>query len=75
MNAVNPQCPNCGGENLYRGEPNAGGPHTNFLPGLGGFLYYARFVVVACADCGLLRFFADKEATDKLPQSEHWKKL
>jgi predicted nucleic-acid-binding Zn-ribbon protein len=75
MKPVSPQCPNCGGENLYRSDPVPTGPDAHFLPGLGGFLYYGRFILVACADCGLTQFFADPEATGKLPKSDGWSKL
>lgn len=75
MNVPSPQCPNCGGDNLYRSEPVSAGPHMQFLRGLGGFLRFAQFVVVACADCGLVRFFADQEATGTIPHSEQWRKL
>jgi predicted nucleic-acid-binding Zn-ribbon protein len=75
MKPVSPQCPNCGGENLYQTKPVSTGPEAPFLPGLGGFLYYAQFVTVACSDCGLIRFFADPNATSKLPQSDRWMKV
>jgi predicted nucleic-acid-binding Zn-ribbon protein len=75
MKPVSPQCPNCGGESLYRSKTVMVDPGMNFLAGLGGFLRYAQFVAVACSDCGLVRFFADPEATGKLPKSKHWRKL
>jgi predicted nucleic-acid-binding Zn-ribbon protein len=77
MTPVDPRCPNCGGANLYRSEQVSSGTGyaPNYLPGLGGFLHYAQFVLVACADCGLTRFFADQEAAGKIPQSDRWKKL
>ena len=77
MKPISPQCPNCGGESLYRSEPvSSGGAYGPFLlPGLGGFLRYAQLIIVVCADCGLIRFFADPEAAGKLPQSDSWKRL
>ena len=75
MKPVSPQCPNCGGENLYRSAPVMVDPGMNFLSGLGGFLRYAQFAAVACSDCGLIRFFADPDAASKLPTSDRWRKL
>jgi predicted nucleic-acid-binding Zn-ribbon protein len=68
-------CPNCGGRTLYRGPAtSSGGGHApNYLPGLGRFLFSARFVLVVCRDCGLTRFFAQPEARTKLKESEKWK--
>lgn len=70
-------CPNCGGHTLYQGpETSAGGGHApNYLPGLGKFLFTARFRLVVCRDCGLTRFFAQPEARAKLKESGKWKAL
>jgi hypothetical protein len=69
-------CPNCGGNNLYTTSVVAGGGYAPYyLPGLGGFLRHARFDLVACADCGLIRFFAEPEATAKIAASDKWTKL
>lgn len=70
-------CPNCGGNNLYRSEPvSAGGGYApNYLPGLGGFWCSAKFELVICRDCGLTRFFANREATEKLADSKRWKRV
>jgi hypothetical protein len=73
MNAVGP-CPNCGGRTLYRGpETSSGGEGPSYLPGLGGFLRSARFTLVLCRDCGLMRLFAAPEARAKLKESSKWK--
>jgi predicted nucleic-acid-binding Zn-ribbon protein len=67
-------CPNCGGKNLYRTTVESGGARgPNFLPGLGSFWVSGKFDVVVCRDCGLSRFFAGREATEKLAQSKKWK--
>lgn len=68
-------CPNCGGHTLYEGpETSAGGGHApSYLPGLGGFIRQAKFVLVVCRDCGLTRFFASAQARAKLKESRHWK--
>ncbi|MDH4347822.1 MAG: zinc ribbon domain-containing protein [Gemmatimonadota bacterium] len=70
-------CPNCRGSNLFRSrEVSAGGGHApNFLPGLGSFWSAGKFVLVACGDCGLTRFFARPEATAKLPDSPKWTRV
>lgn len=70
-------CPECGNSNLYSSDEvsSGGGYAPNYLPGLGGFLSSAKFTVVVCKDCGLSRFFASKEARDKISQSDKWRKI
>jgi predicted nucleic-acid-binding Zn-ribbon protein len=70
-------CPECGHSNLYSSaEVSAGGGYApNYLQGLGGFLSTPKFTVVVCKDCGLSRFFASKEARDKLSVSDKWRKI
>jgi predicted nucleic-acid-binding Zn-ribbon protein len=70
-------CPNCGGTNQYRSRPvSAGGGHApNYLPGLGSFFRAERFHLVVCKDCGLTRFFARREATDKLTTTDKWERV
>jgi predicted nucleic-acid-binding Zn-ribbon protein len=67
-------CPNCQGRTLYRSrEISSGGGHgPDFLPGLGRFVFSAKFVLVVCRDCGLTRFFAQPEARTKLKESGKW---
>ena len=68
-------CPNCGGRTLYRGPAtSSGGGHApNYLPGLGRFIFSAKFVLVVCRDCGLTRFFvAEPEARARLRESGKW---
>ena len=73
MDNITP-CPECGGRTLFRGPAtSSGGGHApNYLPGLGQFLFSARFVLVVCRDCGLTRFFAQPEARAKLKESGKW---
>lgn len=68
-------CPNCRSNTLYRSpEISSGGGHAPcYLPGLGGFLKRAKFVLVVCRDCGLTRFFASAQARAKLGASRRWK--
>jgi predicted nucleic-acid-binding Zn-ribbon protein len=74
MDNVTP-CPECGSRTLYQGPAtSSGGGHApDYLPGLGKFVFSARFVVVVCRDCGLTRFFAQPEARAKLKDSKKWK--
>lgn len=75
---MNPtSCPDCKGRNLYEGPPvSAGGGHApDYLPGLGTWWRAERFHLVICRDCGLARFFASKEAREKLADSPKWKRL
>ena len=69
------KCPNCGSELLYKSGAVASGTvwSPNLLPGLGGLMRFADIYVVACADCGLLQFFAAATARDKLPG--RWRRL
>jgi hypothetical protein len=70
-------CPNCASNNLYRSQPvSAGGGYApNFLAGLGGLWCAAKLNLVVCRDCGLTRFFASREATDKLSDSKKWQRI
>jgi predicted nucleic-acid-binding Zn-ribbon protein len=75
---MNPtSCPSCGGRNLYEGPAvSAGGGHApNYLPGLGTWWRAETFQPVICRDCGLTRFFASKEAREKLAESSKWKRV
>jgi predicted nucleic-acid-binding Zn-ribbon protein len=68
-------CPHCGGMTLYQSKDvGSGGSHgPDLLPGLGKFVFSAKFVVVVCRDCGLTRFYAQPEARAKLSGSKKWK--
>lgn len=71
-------CPNCGGGNLFQSRKtmSAGGGYApNYLPGLGTLLSAGRFRTVVCRDCGLTRFFAERDATDRLADSAKWKRV
>lgn len=70
-------CPECGHSNVYSSdEVSAGGGYApNYLPGLGTFFSSAKFTALVCKDCGLTRFFASKDARDKLPESGKWHKV
>jgi predicted nucleic-acid-binding Zn-ribbon protein len=69
-------CPECGAKSLYRTTTNANGGHgPSLLPGLGGFFRFAQFEVVACAACGLTRFYAEQPARTKLPTARQWVRI
>jgi predicted nucleic-acid-binding Zn-ribbon protein len=70
------KCSNCGSDSLYVARAGGGGGYApQFLPGLGSFLHFAYFHLVACSNCGYVRFFMDEDAKSKLAQSNQWKKL
>ena len=76
MNAKTKSCPECGGATYCQTSFNAVGGHgPYFLPGLGGFLRMARFKIVVCGDCGLMRFYAEPDAVAKLPRARQWERL
>ena len=70
-------CPECRSTELYRSEPvAAAGSHgPNLLPGLAKWYSTASFVLVVCPACGLTRFFAAREAREKLANSDSWTQI
>jgi hypothetical protein len=73
MDTITP-CPNCGGRTLFRSVPvNAGdGSSPDYLPGLGRAFSAGKFRLVLCGGCGLTRFFAQREALEKVAGSKKW---
>ncbi len=71
------ECPNCGSNRIYIYTTGiaGGGYAANYLPDLGGFLRCAKFYPAVCEDCGLTRFFTDRETRTKLNQSTKWTRL
>jgi predicted nucleic-acid-binding Zn-ribbon protein len=70
-------CPECGSRDQYQPEKavSAGGGHgPNFLPDLGKWYEPAKFALVVCADCGLTRWYAAREARDKVRRSPKWRR-
>lgn len=68
-------CPNCNSTRLYKHiKPISagGGQAPDFLDGLGTFFVAAKFEIVVCTDCGLTRFYALREALEKLRASDKW---
>ena len=70
-------CPVCGSTYLFRSkEVSAGGGYApDYLPELHGFWVPAQFRLVLCKDCGLTRFFASKEAREKVSESKKWERI
>ena len=67
-------CPNCGNDDIYLNKTGIrGNGMLNYLPGL-GVMRAAKLYPAICEDCGLVRFFIDKDARSKLKQSEEWEK-
>jgi hypothetical protein len=75
MDRIGP-CPNCGSQSVYRNKKgiSGGGYAANYLPGLGGFLTFAKLYPAICEDCGLTRFFVDEGARSKLLSSPQWER-
>ena len=71
------ECPGCGGRRLYAADDvvEGGRRGPTLLPGLGSLFLYAKFEVVVCADCGLTRFFASRQARERLSDSTRWRAL
>lgn len=69
-------CLVCKSENVYQYKKPVefGGFGGELLPELApGMFSVASFIPVICSDCGHIRFFASKEARDKLADSDSWK--
>jgi predicted nucleic-acid-binding Zn-ribbon protein len=67
-------CPDCGSQALYRksGISSTGGQGPELLPGLEKGAFFQRIPkmdAVMCADCGLVRFYADEDARAKARQN------
>ena len=71
------ECPHCGGTALYGAKDidARGGMGPDFLPNLGSGFTSPKFEVVVCSDCGLARFFVQKDARARIATSSWWKKL
>jgi predicted nucleic-acid-binding Zn-ribbon protein len=71
-------CPACGSRDQFQPlKPvrSGGGQAPNLLPGLGTWYQAAAFELVLCADCGLTRFYAVREAREKLRTSAKWRRV
>jgi len=70
-------CPQCQAKASYQTICPSGTPFGafNLLPRLGGLIQYAEMQVVVCAECGLIRLFASREARKKLVESGQWSRV
>ena len=64
-------CPNCGGtdQRLTRTESLRG-----MLPDAGNWITTATWDVVVCLDCGMTRYFAGRDALDRIAKSPDWQR-
>lgn len=71
-------CSQCKSDRVYKYKKDIefGGFGGELLPGLApGSFSLATFLPVVCFDCGHIRFFASKEARDKLESSRDWTQI
>ena len=67
------ECPNCGGKELFTRRV-ASSHEMPILGGLGGFLRFAKFRVLLCADCGNISLFAEEDARQKVRDAGEWQR-
>lgn len=75
MNAT--PCPQCSSRDVYRSKKtvSSGGGHApEHLPGLGTWSKTAQMRVYVCRACGLMRYFAEPEARQKISESDKWER-
>jgi transcriptional regulator with XRE-family HTH domain len=71
-------CPECRSEAVHRhaGTVDTSSIGGQLLPGLApGRLSSARLDVVACADCGHVRFFLDDPARERMRSADTWPRV
>ena len=77
-------CPECNSNNVHRYkeyiDPLAlAGSSSIFLPKLTPNFFSSgsstKYLPVVCMDCGHVRFFASKEALNKIDSSGNWKPI
>ena len=71
-------CPECKSGNIYQYKDYVefGGFGGELLPKLAtGMFSLAKYRPVICFDCGHIRFFASKEARNKLENSKSWMRV
>jgi len=71
-------CSECKSDRVYQYKKyiEFGGFGGELLPGLApGTFSLASFLPVVCFDCGYIRFFASKEARNKLEVSDDWMQI
>jgi DNA-directed RNA polymerase subunit RPC12/RpoP len=70
-------CPSCGGKDLYETVTAANGGHgPALLPKLGALFKLAKLHLVACADCGHVSFFIERETLERFPPAgTRWQRV
>lgn len=71
-------CSECKSDRVYQYKKHMefGGFGGELLPGLAPSMFsLAKFLPVVCFDCGHIRFFASKEAREKLEASDNWEEI
>ena len=71
------QCPECESTHLHvHGDISArGGYGPDLLPGTSGVFTNAKMKAIVCKDCGLVRFFAQRDTLAKLSSDKGWQRL
>ena len=71
------QCPECESTHLYvHGDISArGGYGPDLLPGTSGVFTNAKMKAIVCKDCGLVRFYAQRDTLAKLSSDKGWQRL
>lgn len=52
-----------------------GGYGPDLLPGAGSLFVSARVEAIVCTDCGLIRYFASRDALRKIAGNDKWKRV
>ena len=75
--ATSKHCPECDGTELYvHGDISTrGGYGPDLLPGTSGLFTTAKMKAVVCKDCGLVRFYAQRDTLAKLTADHGWQRM
>ncbi len=76
--AISKNCPECDSTDLLvqNGIDTRGGYGPDLLPGASGVFASGKMRVVVCKNCGLIRYFASKEALSKIAAKDgRWDRL
>lgn len=70
-------CPECGsGQLMSRGDITAaGGYGPDLLPGTSRMLSWPKMRAVVCKDCGLLRYYVQRETLARVTEANGWRRL
>lgn len=68
-------CTGCHGKELYEFERIGPIGGYGFLPGIGKLWSGVKFKIVVCIECGLMQFYAGKDACEEIVASKKWRKI